>query len=387
MAIRIVDGIPRSGKTFYGVRHFAKNFCDFIEEDYYIKDGITVISNIDGLTLPHIKLSDLVYIPNKLNKFVAKIMPWLVQPPPADVPSMMDFFSYSYQENVIFPKYGAVVYIIDEAQVFWRKNDRSEDIKEVFHWMELHGHFGQDIYLITQSYKKLPSDISIMPEYIIHSVPRSRSMTGEFRYKQIAEGGEVQRKFGIYPDQKIFDLYKSSSAKETEKVTNPMMRQTLVIFALVLCLLGGFGWFLYHRLHPEQSSPIQEQVSQNEISKQIKITSPQDLGKQDLKKQDLEKVDTKPILVSVPVNHILTTKGKKTVLSIFFQGQIMDISDFPFPVEFKGKTLFAKIDSRLLHLFKPDKEKKSSYEGDESSPAERLERSGADEAPEQLAFH
>lgn len=380
MAIRIVDGIPRSGKTFYGVRHFAKNFCDFIENDYFIKDGITVISNIDGLTLPHIKLSDLVYVPAKLNKFVAKIMPWLVTPPPVDVPSMMDFFSYSYQENVIFPKYGAVVYIIDEAQVFWRKNDRSEEIKEVFHWMELHGHFGQDIYLITQSYKKLPSDISIMPEYIIHSVPRSRSMTGEFRYKQIAEGGEVQRKFGIYPDQKIFDLYKSSSAKETEKVTNPMMRQTLVIFVLVLCLLGGFGWFLYHRLHPSTIPPVQKQDTKNS-SPEIKIKG----QSQDLISEKKEEI--KPLLISIPVNHILRTFGKKTILSIFFQGRIMEISDFPFPVEFKGKTLFAKVDSRLLHLFKPDKDKKSSYEGDESSPAERLERSGADEAPEQIAFH
>lgn len=378
MAIRIVDGIPRSGKTFYAVRHFSQNFCEFIEGDFYLKEGLTVISNIDGLTLPHIKLSDLIRIPSKINEFVKKLFPHLIQEDTTK-PTLMEFFSHSYQEHVIFPQYKAVIYILDEAQVYFRKNDRSKEIDEVYHWLELHGHFGQDVYLITQSYKKLPTDINIMPEYIIHSVPRSRSMTGEFRYKQIAEGGEVQRKFGIYPDQKIFDLYKSSSAKETEKISNPMMRQTLQIFIVILLCLSGAGYFLYNRLHPKLIEPIKNNQSSQTIKKPSIPSN---------KTKPISPMVTpeiyKPVTVLVPVNHISKTTGKQTTVLIFFQGTIIPVADFPFPLVVKGSTLYAKINPSLMYLFKPEIKKPSPVE-EELSPAERLERSGAGDESTHLA--
>jgi zona occludens toxin (predicted ATPase) len=334
MAIKIVDGIPRSGKSFYAVRHFAKNFCDFIEDDYYLKDGVTVLSNVDGLKLPHIKFQDLIRD--------AKL-------------SVNQFFSYDYQEKVVFPTYGPVVYIIDEAQVLWRKNDRSKEIDEVYHWFELHGHFGQDIYLITQSYKKLPPDISIMPEFIIHAVPRTRSMTGEFRYKQISEG-EVQDRFGIRPDPKIFALYKSSSAKETEKIRNPMMRTIgLMVFAVVL-LASGSWWFVMNRLNPEPIAKKQIQPSGSSSSSSPSISI--------AKSSPLVSPSSEPILI--PINTISLYSGTVERVSVVFNNTFVSIDSFPYPIVKKGKNFFVSVDPSLAYLFisSPDKL-------DENKPADR----------------
>ncbi len=365
MALRIVDGIPRSGKTFYAVRHFAQNFCDLIEDDYYLKDGLTVISNVEGLTLPHIKLDDLIQKTTKHTPYVLSLLARSLNNTKTEEdekPSLMDFFSHGYQENFIFPKYGPVIYIIDEAQVYFRKNDRTKAIDEVFHWLELHGHFGQDIYLITQSYRKLPTDINIMPEYIIHAVPRSRSMTGEFRYKQIAEGGEEQRKFGIYPDPKIFALYKSASAKETEKVSNPMIKETLVIILGAVMLAGVFGWFIFSRLHPAGSQDVA--AEQKSLSAPVMSSAPP--GQINTVPVTAIVHEVKPILI--PVNYIATTTNNTIKVDIFYNGSIVPVKDFPFKLVQKGKTLFALVDPSLAYLFKPISEPSSKPVSDNVSP-------------------
>ena len=93
--------------------------------------------------------------------------------------------------------------------------------------------------MITQNSKKLPPDLVLLTEYIIDAAPRSRSVIGEFKYKWLSDG-EILKREGFRPDKGIFELYKSMDLKETEKISNPVMRTF---------------WIARPQRHPPRSHP------------------------------------------------------------------------------------------------------------------------------------
>lgn len=318
MALRIIDGNPGSGKTFYAVRHFVKNFCVEIEDEICLKEGIVVITNIDSLKLPHLKIADL------LNESGL---------------SPDSFFSLAHQENIIEKKYGSVIYIIDEAQKLWRKNNRSISLNPVFEWFELHRHCGQDIYLITQAARKLPTDILDCVEYIVHSVPRSRTLTGEFRYKKISDGDTLET-FAVRPDQKIFDLYQSSRNEETEKLKNPMVRTILYAAAASLVLAFGAGFYLFDSFH---GSTINNKVSDN--------SQKENNGEPGRANKDIiiadKNLPSQPAVVDVYIPFItdFSRVGKNYVsrTRLIYHNIFISIDKFPYPLRKEGISLVATI--------------------------------------------
>jgi len=65
MAINIITGVPGAGKTYYGVYHLRKNFCVKTGNGYILKDGFTLITNINQLLIPHLSLDDVLKKSNK----------------------------------------------------------------------------------------------------------------------------------------------------------------------------------------------------------------------------------------------------------------------------------------------------------------------------------
>lgn len=61
MALRIADGIPGSGKSYYIVDHLAKNYFEKQEDGRYepVKD-VLIITNIDSFKPPHLSLQTLM---------------------------------------------------------------------------------------------------------------------------------------------------------------------------------------------------------------------------------------------------------------------------------------------------------------------------------------
>jgi len=215
MAIRIIQGVPGSGKTYYAVKHLADNYFERQTDGRYeLVKPCTIITNIDSFKPAHVSLQDAI----------------------KDAGGVKKYFTESHQKKCSERYEDQIIYIIDEAQKLFRKNDR--DLNDVFTYFEIHRHFGHDIYLITQNSKKLPPDLVLLTEYIIDAAPRSRSVIGEFKYKWLSDG-EILKREGFRPDKGIFELYKSMDVKETEKISNPVMRTFWIVISvcfIVICL-------------------------------------------------------------------------------------------------------------------------------------------------------
>lgn len=231
MALRIIDGKPGSGKSYYLVRLLAKQYCTLVDGAYSVKDGITIIANIDGLKLPHIDLAEQI----------------------KSAGSADHFFSLEHQKKLTEEIDGNIVYCIDEAQKFWRSGDKTKTQNLAFEYFELHRHLGHDVYLCTQNYQKLPKQITVLPEFIIRSAPRSRSLMGEFRYWHVSEGETVKTE-SIRRDQAIFALYKSMDREESVKVKNPLMPKVFAMSALAAALIFGGAYWIKHSFSGNRSA-------------------------------------------------------------------------------------------------------------------------------------
>lgn len=215
MAIRIIEGVPGSGKSYYAVKHLADKYFEKQEDGRYeLIKPVTIITNIDSFQPDHLDLKVLV----------------------KNAGGVKDFFAELYQKHLTDCIGGQIVYIIDEAQKYFRKGAR--DLDDVYSYFEYHRHFGHDVYLITQNARKLPPDIACLSEYLIVAAPRTRSVIGEFKYKWLSDG-ELLKREGFRPDPGIFSLYKSMDQKESEKIKNPVMRTAGMAILAVLFVIGG----------------------------------------------------------------------------------------------------------------------------------------------------
>lgn len=305
MALRIIEGVPGSGKTYYAVNHLFKTY--FEKEDGIIvqKKKSLIVSNIDNLELGHQSLDDWInWHSNKEN-----------------------FFSYDTQAHLM-SEYGPFVYVIDEAQLIF---DRKFYDRGVFEWFEKHRHLGQDIYLITQNANKLPKDITCLVEYIIRAQPRSRGLTGhEFIYKHLADKDILKREV-LKVNKEIFSLYKSMSADETEKPKNPFIRR----FALYLGISGFVVWFMFHSIFSKWTRPAEAQ---------------EEINQQKSKPAQVENMSVTPGqkddgVTEVHLSYIL----QDDQIRILWKNEIyFSMTEFPYKIYSRGKSLYAKIpDSEL----------------------------------------
>lgn len=269
MALRIIDGVPGAGKTYYAVWHLIYNYFKkvFLEEkpeygfwvnllyallpflapvrkyEYQLDKDCLIITNIDGFKPEHVDLrkeiqkaglsarahieADPDLTPKRRESLLEKLDP------------VAEFFSFRYQEWYKEDK-PQIVYVIDEAQRYFRKgSERVLRDRGVFDYFEYHRHWGQDIYLVTQNVRKLPFDLTSLPEYIVTAVPRIRTVGRGFKYHWLSSGDtikkEVRRK-----DQGVFALYKSMDKSEAETIKNPMLKTIGMAFlgSFLVCYIG-----------------------------------------------------------------------------------------------------------------------------------------------------
>ena len=231
MAIRIIQGVPGSGKTYYAVRHLAENYFERQQDGRYeLIKPCTIITNIDSFQPEHVSL----------------------QAACKEAGGFKEFFTEEYQRQYSAQFEHQIIYLIDEAQKLFRKNAR--DLNDVFTYFELHRHLGHDIYLITQNAKKLSPDLVLLTEYIIEAAPRSRSVIGEFKYKWLSDG-EVLKREGFRPDEGVFALYKSMDVAESEKISNPVMKTFWMVIFVCAAVIGLGVYFFKSAWHdPNQEA-------------------------------------------------------------------------------------------------------------------------------------
>lgn len=215
--IKILTGAPGSGKSYYIVKYIKDQYFEKIDDDYYkVKEGFTLISNLEGLKLEHLDLDSVIK---------------------ASGIEYTEFFTVPYQEKII-QKYKNLIYVIDEAQRYF--DERIDKKYDVVYFFEYHRHLGIDFFLLTQTYDRLSRKIRGLEEHQIHAQNRISSLTGELNY-QIRCGNEIIDKKVLIKSDDIFRLYKSRSKEENEKVKNPLIKYLVMMIVLIIA-----GFFLFH---------------------------------------------------------------------------------------------------------------------------------------------
>lgn len=216
MAIRLIQGKIGSGKTYYAVQHVINNYYTWDDQtDSWIPKNrdveIRIFTNIKNMKLGY----DLEYYMKEAG-------------------GLTSFFNNKYQES--FCKGVNTIYIIDEAQSGAFFHRKFYDVG-VFLFFQMHRHLGVDIYLITQDIRCLARELQELAEYNIRAVRRSHTVGSYFVYKFYTGNDYKDECFKtkrIKKDQKIFGLYRSMVAKETEKVRSVTYKHMLIFLLLII---------------------------------------------------------------------------------------------------------------------------------------------------------
>ncbi|MCI5157325.1 MAG: hypothetical protein D3906_02605 [Candidatus Electrothrix sp. AUS1_2] len=421
MALRVIEGVPGSGKTFYAVWHLAMNYFKKVpgytrlqtffyfllpflrppvEQKYVLNRDCLIITNIDNFHPEHVDLKTEIDKAGRLAREALLNDESLSDRERNNLLGGLDpvaeFFSYDYQELYKEGK-PQLVYVIDEAQVFFRKGqEKALKEKEVFRYFEYHRHWGQDIYLVTQNIKKLPSDIVYLPEYTVSAVPRVRSIGFGFKYLWMASGEciktEVRR-----PDPAVFALYKSMDVAEQEKISNPVFKTVgLILAACSIILYYGYS-SVTNRFLPEDRASASVSSSSGSVSASsvpVSAVSPiPDPSVPALLPESDPPPPEKRYVVFVPLSSITrpSRSGKHIEYLYVWRGALIPRSAFPHKTLYMAGQRYAVLDYDLFDFIFSDGDDRprdfivqvaSPVEGGstgsgagERSRAERLERS------------
>lgn len=219
--IKGITGIPGSGKSYFAVKLITDKFYKWDDKllEWVPKNNkqFTIFSNVDGLKLPHISLSDY---------FTEKEITY------------EKFFTVPFFTEAV-KKYGHIIILLDEAQKFFPSNYSNNDVLFFFQY---HRHLGVDIILTFQTWFSITRKITDLMEFEIRAVRRSFSIVGEFRYHYYF-GNERHGGKKLQPDHKVFALYKSFELPENEKPPRPAKK--LVFFIIILLIVFFVGWKMF----------------------------------------------------------------------------------------------------------------------------------------------
>lgn len=223
------SGRPRSGKTYEVVtQHIIPA----------LKDGRKIITNIPlnvewFVDVLGAQVRDLiVLIDGKYHEF-GKARPFST----AD-----DFLKYDTWRN---DKNQGVYFFIDECHLAMPKGRTNNELKE---YLSMHGHYGHDIMLLTQNFRKVDIDVRDMVEVCYHTTKLSMLGKDTEYVLKVSEG--VSRNFvnqthKVY-ESKYFGAYKShtksdgSVIEQATKGTLKWYQRKTTIGSAALIVFGFF---------------------------------------------------------------------------------------------------------------------------------------------------
>jgi len=390
MALRVIDGVPGSGKTFYAVRHLAKNYFKKDAETgvYELARDCIIITNIDDFKPDHVDLKKEIDIAGlaALARIDSSSGTDIQKERARDkIDPVAEFFSIEYQEKYKEGKL-QIVYVIDEAQRFFRKgSDRALRERKVFDYFEYHRHWGQDIYLVTQNVKKLPPDIVYLPEYIISAQPRVRTAGFGFKYYWMSSGENIKTE-SCRPDKAVFALYKSMDKAEQEKIKNPMLKKIGLAFLFSLVVLFcGYKYF---------ASKYQPDVSST-VSSSVPSVSP--LGSSFIPIGEPQRPPEPRYIVFVPLSKVTLYAYNDEKSLYVWRGAFISAAKFPHKTVYMSGRRYAVLDYELFDFIfgdsedrpkdfivqvKPEPLPSDGSAAPERSPVERRERNRRSEKAE-----
>ena len=171
--------------------------------------------------------------------------------------------------------------LMKPKRFFPRKNRISNDTWFYFEW---HRHYGDDIYILTQHTRLVAENISLHMEYEMRATKRLFALAGELRYLKKSDNQIIDRKI-IKPSKRVFALYKSMEAKESEQIKNPFRRYAL---ALIVFLFFACWMFKHFFIRDGSVQMIRNSQSTNTVYAAEGFTEPSFQPSQKEKTHDIE---------------------------------------------------------------------------------------------------
>lgn len=290
--IQVVQGPPRSGKSYFAVNYLLK-FVEYddLYKEYILKDHVLVISNIEGLKIKHWSLE---YCLNKK--------------------PLIEFFTIENFE-AIMKKTGKshIIVMIDEAHEIFPSGMAKADEDKIYKMMAYHGHIGLDIILLTQGIAAMSRLFNPLLEFFVDVVPRSKKLAGKFAYRYLDKTGK-----SLYPTptkikckQRVFGAYKSFRVDETNKPKSAVMFWYCFILA---CFVAGGGllWWSVSSLGGNSAQAIEQTPKRLKTVKMRQ--NPKVIGGSPTIKNGQDPDDEKIRWRWYPVEGVVDKDGKKTYL-------------------------------------------------------------------------
>lgn len=264
--IKIITGKPGSGKSYYCVKDLKEKFFVYDPdlEEYNAAKGVTCISNIEGLNLPHL---DLEYLADLYSD--------------GDV---VKFFTEKVQDQ-IHKRYDKIVYAIDECQKYFRYLTPKSDA-ETFYYFEKHRHYGDTIILLSQNKFRISKFLTALADVELRALSRSKKLNkNQMSYREIIDSQVSSVKHTV-KNKEIFELYKSMNAKELDEPGGSKMLLTLVL--PILAVLGG-GYYLFNSFSsskPETKNKKKIEQQSQKVAENKKNTANKKQSTKDQVKKD-----------------------------------------------------------------------------------------------------
>ncbi|AXI03061.1 zonular occludens toxin domain-containing protein [Aquirhabdus parva] len=255
MALTLVTGVPRSGKSLFTV----KKIIDLIGE------GRTVYSDIEGLNIIGL------------------------QPAPDD-----------YRTT---PHGSVIVYDEVQKRNIWSRKFRG--LNDIIESLQTHGHYGYDIIIITQHPKFLNTDVTaVVGEHYHVARAMNAQMSNIWLWRNAQDNPhtksakrEAENVF-LFPYPKhLFALYKSAHNHSLKKLAIPMKVINAVWMLVVVIIMIAY---LYHKAFATSSTPpvakTQAEIAKGSIVANP-VKAPDSQVKQEVKddKSDLQAIENKRV--------------------------------------------------------------------------------------------
>ena len=247
MSVRLVTGVPGSGKSYYLASYLTKNFCNYdpIAGLWELKENIQIYASLDGLKIQHKNL-DLLIKQNTIE----------------------EIFNIEWWEGKVSDGIKTIL-VLDEAQRYFSSQTRLPD--SVWYFFEYHRHLGLEIWLLTQSASSLNRRIIAVTDSYIEAAPPTLRIANIFRYRRRdTTTNEIIGREKVIAEQKIFQVYKSATHKEgLQKPKSALVKYSLVASILVIGGLIAAPLLFGKIIQTEDKKPTHKQKElQTKITKQ-----------------------------------------------------------------------------------------------------------------------
>ena len=209
-AITLITGKPRIGKTAFAV--------ELLMFDEFYK-GRKIFSNINGLLIEHHK--------------------------PPEGHSWEDMHEWlKWKENI-----GSVV-IYDEVQYLFPTRSNGSKMPENVAFLNVHGHYGIDMILITQSPKLLDVNLREVVNKHIHIAANKMGGLTRLEWNEVALNPTSQSRNALSSshkiNQKVFEYYKSAEVHTAHSHVKSRWYYVIIAMLFILpCILGLVGFMGY----------------------------------------------------------------------------------------------------------------------------------------------